>query len=424
MTIQQMQEQRSEKFKAAQEILAIPEMTNDDRAKFDGLMSEVNSLAKDIERRQLAENIEKELRAINFKPEAPIGDKANGEQRTPEQQKELELRTFWKSCLSTENHRVQFNDEEREELQRQAKRSAEFRAVEGTGANVGGELIPPAFQRNLEVALKYYCPFVNFAQVIDTPDGAPMIWPVSSSVLRTAQLVAEGSPVTDADIGTDKVTFGAYKFGDLVKVGLEISQDSFTSVDGIVVDAFAMSFGRGLSSYFTTGSGNSEPQGIVTAAVAGGTVTGDDNATSPDPHSEVGYYDFLTLLHAVDPAYRDLLGAAFMFNDNTLLAAQKLKDKYGRPLWQDGFTSDQPARILGKPYIINNFMDDIGASKVPVIFGDLSRYKVRRVKNMTIQRLVERYAEYGQVGLIAWARYDGRIVNAGMNPIKKLTCPA
>jgi HK97 family phage major capsid protein len=412
---QEITEKRIAAYNAAQAIMNQATITSDDNAKFDTLMKEVNSLGADLERRKLLED----NASIAFKPETATGNPACGN-RTAKEQDELELRAFHKFCTNRE-----LSAEERNEIR-----------AEGTAPSTGGTLIPPAFQRNLEIALKYYAPFTEYAEIIDTPDGAPMIWPLSSTVNREAQLVAEGGSVTDTDINTSKVTFGAYKFGDLVKVGLEISQDSFTSVDGLVVDAFALSFGRGLSRKFTTGAGTTEPTGIVTAATAGPTTIGDDNQTTPDPTTQIGYYDMLNLLHSVDPAYRQQPGAKWMFTDSTLLALQKLKDKFGHPLWQPSFTSDAPDRILNKPYIINTYMDEIGpvgnpagspptgGGNKPVLFGDLSRYKVRRVKNMTVQRLVERYAEFGQVGIIAWARYDGNLLDAGTHPVKYLVSGA
>jgi HK97 family phage major capsid protein len=417
MTIKEINEKRLALNKEVRTILDNEKATPEDKVKADGLLTEMNSLSVDIERIKKSDEQDAELRKIDFKPEAATGDKKEDkpEQRTEKQTEELENRAFYKYCMKG---RAGLTAEENSVIK------TETRAAESTNAGTGGDLIPGAFMRNLEVAMKYYASFTEWADVIDTADGAPMVWPISSTVNRLAQLVPEGSAVTDAAIATDKVIFGAYKFGDLVKVGMEISQDAFTSVDGLVTDAFAESFGRALSSYFTTGTGVNQPTGILTAATAGPTVTGDDNQTSPNPLVEVGYFDMLALYHSVDPAYRNLPGAKWMFSDSTLLAVQRLKDKFGRPLWQPSFTSEEPNVILNVPYIINNFMDNLGASKKAVLYGDLSRYKVRRVKTMTIQRLVERYAEFGQVGLIAWARYDGDLLDAGGHPVKYLIQPA
>jgi HK97 family phage major capsid protein len=422
MSIKELNEKRLALHKEVRAILDNATATKDDKVKADGLLVEMNSIAQDIERIKTSDAYEAELRKVDFKPESAVDGKKNDGKRSAEEQTELENRAFYKYCT---RGRQSLTPEE----------NAEIRAAESTTAGSGGDLIPPAFQRNLEIAMKYYAPFTEYADVFDTPDGAPMIWPLSTTVNRECQLVPEGSAVTDADITTAKTVFGAFKFGDLVKVGLEISQDSFTSVDGIVVDAFALSFGRGLSHKFTTGVGTTEPTGILTAATFGITSQGDDNATSPDPTTQIGYYDMLGLLHSVDPAYRNQPGAKWMFTDNTLLALQKLKDKFGHPLWQPSFSSEASDRILNKPYIINTYMPEIGTAGSPpttgggnkaVLFGDLSRYKVRRVKTMTIQRLVERYAEFGQVGLIAWARYDGNLLTADSSvaPVKYLVCGA
>jgi predicted phage gp36 major capsid-like protein len=39
---------------------------------------------------------------------------------------------------------------------------------------------------------------------------------------------------------------------------------------------------------------------------------------------------------------------------------------------------------------------------------------------MSVLRLVERYADYGQVGFIAFSRVDSNLVDAGTHPIAQL----
>ena len=50
----------------------------------------------------------------------------------------------------------------------------------------------------------------------------------------------------------------------------------------------------------------------------------------------------------------------------------------------------------------------------------IARYglTVRDVQDVLLLRLEERYAEYLQVGFIAFARMDGKLVDAGTHPIK------
>ena len=46
-----------------------------------------------------------------------------------------------------------------------------------------------------------------------------------------------------------------------------------------------------------------------------------------------------------------------------------------------------------------------------------TRYYLRGVQ---ILRLVERYADYGQVGYLAFHRHDARLIDAGTHPVKVL----
>lgn len=59
-----------------------------------------------------------------------------------------------------------------------------------------------------------------------------------------------------------------------------------------------------------------------------------------------------------------------------------------------------------------------GAGKKTVAFGALDKYLIRRVKELAVLRLVERFADYGQVAFLGFARYDGNLLDAGTHPVK------
>lgn len=75
---------------------------------------------------------------------------------------------------------------------------------------------------------------------------------------------------------------------------------------------------------------------------------------------------------------------------------------------------------MGYPYYVNMDMATIAASAKTVLFGQLKKYKIRRVMGMRVLRLVERFADYGQIALIGFARYDGNLLDAGTHPVKYL----
>ena len=75
-------------------------------------------------------------------------------------------------------------------------------------------------------------------------------------------------------------------------------------------------------------------------------------------------------------------------------------------------------RIHGYPYTINQSVPAPTTGLKSVIFGDLSKYQTRIALGMTLLRLTERYADYLQVGFLAFARADGDLLDAGTNPVK------
>jgi HK97 family phage major capsid protein len=121
-------------------------------------------------------------------------------------------------------------------------------------------------------------------------------------------------------------------------------------------------------------------------------------------------------MHSVDPEYRALPGCGWMMPDAMLKTMRKLVDGESRPLWQPGLVAGEPDTILGKPYFINQSMASPAAGAKTLLFGNLASYFVRDVMDVMVLRLVERYAEYGQVGFLAFSRHDGDLLDAGTHP--------
>jgi HK97 family phage major capsid protein len=196
----------------------------------------------------------------------------------------------------------------------------------------------------------------------------------------------------------------AYKISsDIIRVSYELLQDSGFDMDAIIGEAFGERLGRKSNGFLTTGTGSSQPNGIVTAAALGKTAA---SATA------ITWDEIFDLFHSVDPAYRGSPKARFMFNDATLLVLRKLKDGDGNYLWQESNArTGEPATISGKPYSINQAMDSIATGNRTVVFGDFSKYIVRKAAGMQMLRLVERYGEFWQVGFIAMNRIDGELLD-------------
>ena len=289
--------------------------------------------------------------------------------------------------------------------------------VTGSG---GGYLIPQGFSNTLEEALKWYGGIIGEVGTFDTETGNPLPWPTVNDTSQMGRMLAINTQVTETDLVFGQVTFNAYMgSSDLVLCPLALMQDSYFDMDSFLARALGTRLGRLVNKQCTVGTGGgTAPTGIQTAAIAAGLIVTGATGSS----TGIGYKDLVNLYHAVDPAYRQRPTAKFMFADSTLKVIRLLVDTAGRPLWQPGITAGFgggfPQTILDKEFVVNQDMPAMAASAYGVLFGDLSCYKLRRVAGgVTLMRLVERYADYMQVGFLGFMRFDGNLIDAGTHPI-------
>lgn len=301
-------------------------------------------------------------------------------------------------------------DTESREILRTGKAKEDRALTTQTGAS-GGYTIPEGFMNKIDIAVKYYCNFLGFSNVVTTATGNDLPWPTANDTGNIGALLAENTTIGSSVEPTfGSKTLKAHKFTSKpVVVPNELLVDTAIDLDTELGNMLGERIGRIMASYFTTGTGSSQPQGVVTGA--------SDSSVSAAV-AAISFDNLIDLFHSVDIAYRN--NARWMFNDSTLKALRKLKDGNSQYLWQPGLTVDAPATILSKPYEVNNFMATIGASAKSVVFGDFNKFKIRVVQGMIMKRLVERYADLDQTAFIGFKRADSAVLDAGTNPIKYL----
>lgn len=285
----------------------------------------------------------------------------------------------------------------------------------GTGA-AGGFTVPDEPMRALEVALLNFGGMRSAASVIRTSTGAALPIPTVNDTNQVGVILAENAVVANQDVVFAQLVLDAYKYSSKqVLVSLELLQDNSINIGQFLGNALANRIGRILNTHFTVGTGTAQPNGVVTAAFLG-------KAGATGQTTSVIYNDLVDLFHSVDVAYRN--NASWMMNDLTLAAIKKIKiaqfsgDTSGQPLWQPALALGAPDTILGKAIVVNNDVPVMAASAKSILFGDFSKYLIRDVRDITLVRLDERYADAGQVGFLAFSRHDGDLLDAGTHPIK------
>jgi HK97 family phage major capsid protein len=401
-TAKQLREQRAQLWSRQKELLEAG-LTAESRSEFDRIETDMVQLRSDIERIELHEAEARELAQHRRVTPAGIIETTGDEAREAIQDEETRYTEAFRTYAIRGN--AALSPEQRSILEK--------RTPQSTSVTAGGYTIAQAFSGELEVALKQYGGVRQAARIMTTDTGATMPWPTVNDTSNVGRLLAENTIVTNTPMTFGVVNFGAYKFSsDSVLVSEELLQDSAFDLNSFIGSALGERLGRITNNYFTTGTGTSEPQGVVTFAASGVV------STAAAGTFVIGWEDLVALEHSVDPAYRASASARWMLNDSTLRDLKLIVDGEDRPIWLPGIATREPDLILGYQYVVNQSMASQAADAKPLLFGDFSKFVVRDVRGVTLLRLVERYADYHQVGFLAFLRADSRGLNAGTGPIK------
>jgi HK97 family phage major capsid protein len=222
-------------------------------------------------------------------------------------------------------------------------------------------------------------------------------------------LISENTAVAAADPSFAVVNFGAYKISSkLVLVPNELMEDNAVNLAEQIGMMIGERIGRAQSVYFTTGTGSSQPQGILAGATLGVTAA---STTVIAPN------EIIDLIHTVDPAYRTDPSFGLMMSDGVLAFVRKMTDGNGRYLYPENSGNT----ILGYPVFVNQQMSStFTTGQKLMLAGAFKKYKIRDVNSIRFRRLEERYAEYDQTGFIAFMRSDAHLLDAATHPIKYL----
>lgn len=411
MSLKELREKQEKIVAEARERLdQIKATTDEARAKeletqHDTAMAEYDRLEKLIEREEKLAEIEKRSEETRAK-QRPIP--GQGEARGQDDGEKLEYRHVFHKFLAGGADIGELTSEERSVLKRGVEAQAEFRAQSAGTAAAGGYTVPTELATIIVKTMKDWGPMYDedICTVLNTASGNPIKLPTIDDTGVTAEKHTENTALTD-DGGKD-ATFGqksldAFVYDtEFVRFSMELAQDSVFNMEALLGGLLGERLARIANRELTIGDGNGDPNGIVTASGLGKTAAASAAITADE---------IIDLLHSVNSAYRRSPKARFMFADTTLAAIRKLKDGQGNYLWQMGdVTTGQPGTLLGYRYSINDDMDSLAAAKKVVLFGDFSKYFVRKVGSPVIGVLRERF--WPDLGIAGLIRFDGELGDA------------
>jgi HK97 family phage major capsid protein len=287
--------------------------------------------------------------------------------------------------------------------------------------STGDFLVSPAIDDELHRTVEKLVVIRQLASIRTTDKDRILVRSIDEPTVSWGKLET-GAEIDESTPTPSEVTKYVEDLNGLVKIGKDELEDS----DYDLVTYLANAFGRAIAEKENlgflkgAGHGSNEPDGITLDAtlVAATKTTAAAGVVTID--------DFLQCIYEVPPKYRQ--GSAWLFNSTLELAIRKLRAEvadgfYGNYLWQPSLIAGSPPTFLGYPVYSQDDMDDLtDTAGVIACFGNFQfGYRIVDRKEVTIQRLVELYAESGLVGFLVHARTTGYLLRPSNKALVLLT---
>lgn len=375
-------------------------------AEFDAMMSEHYDLSQSLERLLKLEEIDRRAQEVdlNRRPDGTPLEAGGADDDLPT------YREAFRMYMQAQGNIGMLSPEARGVLEVghvDAKTLGVDKRAQTTVNAAGGFSIPDEMMAGLVRSMLAWGPMYNedLCTIITTVGGASLPIPTVDDTTVAAGAHTEGATLTDdggKDVTFAQKTLDAFAFDtEWLRVSKELADDSSLAMETLLADLLGERLGRIANLQLTTGSGSSAPNGIVTASAAG-KVAASASAVTAD--------EIIDLYHSVDPAYRASPKSRIMFNDAMLLALRKLKDGDGNYLIAEMPDGTGRLRIgsITVPYSINQAMAGVAIDAKTIVYGDFSKYLVRKVGAPLIGAITDKDFWPG-FGVAGYIRFDGEL---------------
>ena len=274
----------------------------------------------------------------------------------------------------------------------------EVRSGENTVSSVGS-IVPSEFSADIIKKVTELCGIMGLISVVNSKGIYKQIVQ-NDSYKITAGWVDEAAEISASTAKFTTLDIGHHKLAALVKMSLELINQNDFDVVGEFETQMVQDFALKAEAGIIKGDGSGKPYGLTTSGTA---YTLSAAALTSD--------DIIKIFHTLKAPYHP--NSHWIMSNDTLCKVRLLKDGQGQYIFHQGeFTNGFVGTILGRPVLISECMDNIADTKVPILYGDYGRaYKANLNPDMTLQILMEKYAEIGCRGILGILWLDGRPVN-------------
>lgn len=402
-TILEKRQERAELWKKAQALITKADeekrkMTAEEEQQFDKMMGDIDVMAADIQRREKAEVVSKELEASINKVIKPDPNDPGGEP------KEIEYRGLKLGGIrNTPIFRAAF--QKYLMMGKTELNSEDLRALQADVDTAGGYIVTPQqFVADLLMGLDNMVSIRKLATVIPLGKaeslGIPTLVTDISDITWTSEIQ---SVPRDASMAFGKRELHPHLLSKEILISEKLLRVSAVPIESIIQQRLGYKFGVAEENAFMTGSSSQQPLGLFTPSADGISIGRDVLTGAADNFTADGLID---IKYTLKPQYRT--NARWILHRTAVAKIRKLKHGDGTFMWTPGIAGGEPDRILELPYIETEYAPyTFSANQYVGILGDLKYYWIADALNISIQRLAELYAKTNQVGYIGRMETDG-----------------
>lgn len=273
--------------------------------------------------------------------------------------------------------------------------ASEVKSLGYAAPSTGGVLAPETVSATILEKVAEFSPVRSLAQTISM--SGPLIQlPVLVDEVEP-EPVAEKADRPESEPSFDQIELKPFEMAVIVPVTRILLEDAQIDLAGYLGNHIARRFGQKEASWFVTGNGTTQAEGVLTSAAVA------------EHEAELTSDDLIDLYYGIKTAYSS--NGSWLMNRKTMAAVRKLKDGEGAYLWQPSIAAGLPPTLLGRPVYEGVDMPNPDEGETPIVFGDFATgYAIADRVGFEIIRDDLTGAGNGIVKLHARRRVGGRVI--------------
>ena len=270
------------------------------------------------------------------------------------------------------------------------------KALRRGSAGSGNFIVPDTFEQKLVKGLTEKSLIRKLGTVMKT-----------NTTMRIPTIIADGEaawipenePVQFSEAVYGEIVLDAYKLAHKVVVSDEMLEDAQFDVEDYIRQLFVESVSAAEELALFIGDGNGKPTGLLHQTSVGWV---------SEKAGDITYDDILNLIHSVKSPYRK--NAVLVMSEDAITKLLSIIHYHGNSPWDVSLKDGTSKTLFGYPVYTTNYLDRVLPGTKPVLFGDFSYFWIGERGKRSVKRLVERYADTGQVAYITSERIDAKLV--------------